>query len=329
VVDNELVKLNQDVIKGYEENIVLPEVRRFNVLEDYDLMVKEFIKFHRLKGNAESGLKTYEYALNRFRKYLINANNFIDAYINMLEEDMRKGTSKPYIKLNTGIVRHFSKHFHLHYEEQLPIFRYELKNPEYVSITDYNRIMEHVDNYNYKIAFFLMYSSGLRISELTHLKVTDLYPYENYIQVRHGKGDKERKIVIPESTMDLLLDYIEDTLMERILRKDGGEYLIISKRITEDGPMCKGSLETVFRKAKRAAGITKKITPHSLRHGYATNLLNDGVSLKVIQEQLGHTTLSTTQHYTHLSPSYRQSELNKTSMFNNEKVFNVDKKLSE
>ena len=134
MVDNELVKLNQDVIKGYEENIVLPEVRRFNVLEDYDLMVKEFIKFHRLKGNAESGLKTYEYALNRFRKYLINANNFIDAYINMLEEDMRKGTSKPYIKLNTGIVRHFSKHFHLHYEEQLPIFRYELKNPEYVSI---------------------------------------------------------------------------------------------------------------------------------------------------------------------------------------------------
>jgi integrase/recombinase XerD len=141
----------------------------------------------------------------------------------------------------------------------------------------------------------LLYGTGLRVSELAGLRVTDLHLPEKYLRCV-GKGDKERVVPFGDKAQALLQDYL---LHERagLLRERDADELFITRRgkgFTRQG------LWRLIKKHTREAGITKNVTPHTLRHSFATHLLAHGAPLRVIQEMLGHADIATTQIYTHV-----------------------------
>ena len=143
----------------------------------------------------------------------------------------------------------------------------------------------------------VLYGCGLRVSELVGLKLSNIYAEEQYLKVI-GKGDKERWVPINEHALRLLLDYIH-TVRSHVEPKAGEEkYVFLNRR----GSHLTRQMVFIFLKdAVAAAGIGKQVSPHSLRHSFATELVENGADLRAVQEMLGHESISTTEIYTHLT----------------------------
>jgi site-specific recombinase XerD len=141
-----------------------------------------------------------------------------------------------------------------------------------------------------------MYACGLRISEAATLEVTAIDGVTGLVRVV-GKGYKERCVPLPQPVLDKL----------RRLRKTHRYPRWLCASRTRNGPIGRKALERTFRAAADEAGITKGFTPHSLRHGYATRLLENGVDTRVVQILLGHAGIATTAIYTHLTEPTRSS----------------------
>lgn len=142
----------------------------------------------------------------------------------------------------------------------------------------------------------LTYSAGLRVSELIGLEISDLHLSMGMMKVR-GKGDKERMVPIGEEVIDLLNRYLTH-IRPKIKKSSTKPYVFLSKS-GEKFP--RNMVNEVLTQKAISAGITKKITPHTLRHSYATHLLENGLDLRFIQELLGHEDISTTEVYTNIS----------------------------
>ena len=138
-----------------------------------------------------------------------------------------------------------------------------------------------------RIILTLLYSSGLRISELLNLKLNDIDFKTRTMRIR-GKGDKDRIVLFDQDALDLLNDY-------NTLRDPSNDFLIYNKN---GNKLSSRYVEILIKKYAERAGIKKKVTPHVLRHSFATHLLKNGVDIRIIQQLLGHASLSTTQIYT-------------------------------
>jgi len=148
----------------------------------------------------------------------------------------------------------------------------------------------------------LFYASGLRVSELAGLQLPNLHTTDGYIRVI-GKGNKERVIPVAGESVRLLNRYLEEV---RPLLCDNPhlQNVFVSKRETA---LCRQRLWQIIKKYTKEAGIMKNVTPHTLRHSFATHLLQNGAPLRVIQEMLGHVDIATTQIYTHVNPERLKS----------------------
>jgi tyrosine recombinase XerC len=143
----------------------------------------------------------------------------------------------------------------------------------------------------YKTILELLYSTGIRVGEIANLKIDDINFVDEVIKVR-GKGKKERIVPFGKYALNCLMKYIE----KRPNKKE--RYLFLNKygkRLTER------SIERIVKKYSLISGINKRVTPHTLRHTFATHLLEKGVDLRTVQELLGHERITTTQIYTHLT----------------------------
>jgi integrase/recombinase XerC len=138
----------------------------------------------------------------------------------------------------------------------------------------------------------LLYSSGLRVSELAGLNVDDVNTREGLVKVR-GKGKKERILPVGSKAVDAIKSY----LVEKLLLKKRDRAMFLNRRGTR---LSDRGIRRIVVKYAKAAGINGDIGPHTMRHTFASHLLQDGADLRVIQELLGHSSLSTTQKYTHL-----------------------------
>ena len=136
-----------------------------------------------------------------------------------------------------------------------------------------------------------MYACGFRVSELVNLKVKDLNFEEKIGNVRQGKGKKDRVFNIPEFLLENLKEQVE------LQDKTNQEYLFTGPK----GRLSSRNLQKIIQKASRRAEINKEVHCHTLRHSFATHLLENGTDIRKIQELLGHSDLSTTQIYTHIS----------------------------
>lgn len=148
----------------------------------------------------------------------------------------------------------------------------------------------------------LFYSCGLRVSELAQLQLRDLHTDDGYIRVI-GKGRKERIIPIAEDSVRRLSYYLEEV---RPLLCDTPQLqnVFVSNRETA---LCRQRLWQIIKQYTKTAGIMKNVMPHTLRHSFASHLLNHGAPLRVIQEMLGHADIATTQIYTHVNPERLKS----------------------
>lgn len=149
---------------------------------------------------------------------------------------------------------------------------------------------------NYTIVEVL-YGCGLRVSELVNLKLSNIYVDEQYLQVI-GKGDKERWVPINERALELMLTYIHNVRSHVPVKPGEDKYVFLNRR---GHHLTRQMVFIMLRDAVAAAGIKKTVSPHSLRHSFATELVENGADLRAVQEMLGHESISTTEIYTHLT----------------------------
>ena len=173
--------------------------------------------------------------------------------------------------------------------------------PVVLSRDEIRSLIETINNLKHRTIIALMYSSGLRLSELLNLRVRDISLNELTIHVREGKGRKDRITIFSEK--------LKDDLNRFMRGKEPVEYLFLSSFKDDSGKYRRLSGRTVqklLETALKRAGINKKASPHDLRHSFATHLLENGISLRHIQQLLGHKNISTTTIYTKVySPSLK------------------------
>lgn len=173
------------------------------------------------------------------------------------------------------------------------------KLPEVLSRSEVQRILQAPRLLRHRVMLMTVYAAGLRVSELVNLKTSDLHAKRHIISVRHGKGGKDRYTLLSESLLEHLRDYwcAERPVGDWLFPGPSGEL-----------PLCTTTVQKAWMSAKARAGVQRGAGIHTLRHSFATHLLEAGIDLVTIQRLLGHSRLSTTARYLHLMES-RLSEL--------------------
>lgn len=176
--------------------------------------------------------------------------------------------------------------------------------PHYLTIDEINRLLSQPDvstliGRRDKAMLELMYATGLRITELVQLKLNDVNQERGYL-LTMGKGRKERLIPIGRAALKWVQDYIAGDRLQHC-KKHGAPYLFVSQ---QGGPMTRQNFWRLIKKYAQITGIRQNLTPHMLRHSFATHLLQGGADLRSVQKMLGHADITTTQIYTHILPTH-------------------------
>ena len=176
----------------------------------------------------------------------------------------------------------------------------EHRLPAVLSVDEVRSLLAHIKTFHNYAYLSTVYSCGLRLHEGLHLEVSDIDSQRMMIHVHRGKGAKDRYVSLPQSTLHLLRSYWRTHRHPHLLFPALGRNGNGAKQAQT--PMAKSSVQGAFRRAKFDAGIAKKgVAIHTLRHCYATHLLEAGVNLRVIQRYMGHAQLETTMLYLHLT----------------------------
>lgn len=175
----------------------------------------------------------------------------------------------------------------------------EKKLPVILSVEEVLTILGRVRLPRYRVCLSTIYSCGLRLQEGRHVGVQEIDSGRGMLHVRHGKGGKDRYVPLPERTVELLREYwLSHRNPVWMFPSEGKDHVDLGKS-TE--PMHKSSVQDAFRAALKETKINKAASVHTLRHSWATHLLEAGVNLRLIQEYLGHSSPQTTSIYTHLT----------------------------
>ena len=172
----------------------------------------------------------------------------------------------------------------------------EKKLPVVLSISEVQHILRGLRQPRYRICLSTIYACGLRLQEGVHLQVGDIDAARQLLQIRHGRGNKDRAVPLPAPILEMLRDYWRTHRHPVWLFPSPHQTLA-----HRDTPMDVSGVQRAFRAALAESGVNKDATVHTLRHSWATHLLEAGVNLRVIQGYLGHASPTTTARYTHLT----------------------------
>jgi len=174
---------------------------------------------------------------------------------------------------------------------RIPMMKSDYNLPNVLSRDEVQQIIEAAPNLKYKAIFSTLYSSGLRISEVVNLRYCDISRKDMYIHVTESKGRIDRYTVLSKKNLDILTEYWFAYGKPR-------EYLFPGN--SKDHRICATVIQTTFQQIRKRLGIEKHVTVHTLRHSFATHLLEDHTDLRLIQALLGHHRSETTEHYIHM-----------------------------
>jgi len=169
----------------------------------------------------------------------------------------------------------------------------EKKLPVVLSIAEVRSTLAHVRRPHYRVCLSTIYACGLRLLEGVHLQVSHIDSERHLLHICHGKGGKDRYVPLPPPILRML--------RRHWLTHRNPLWLFPSPFQVEKGPMSESGVQRAFRAAVRESGISKHATVHTLRHSYATHLLEAGLNLRIIQSYLGHASPATTAIYTHMT----------------------------
>lgn len=261
-----------------------------------DKMVKDL----ELRGRSASTIKNMVYTLKSFSKFYNQPPELLgeQQIINYLDYCINE---KKLCKARVNSINSILKFFYVVTLERqwndlrIPRIRCHRNLPAYLTKEEVKLIIDNATYLKHKAILSTIYSAGLRVSEATNLRLSDIMSKEMKIRVRAGKGNKERYTLLSQRNLELLREYWK---VFGHKNHDLEDYLFTSRyrgeRLTNRG------IQSAMLAATKRAGITKKATPHTLRHSFATHLMNDGVDLVIIQALLGHSNLKTTSIYLHV-----------------------------
>ena len=243
----------------------------------------------------------YIRAVSRFTRYLgrspdkASAEDLRQFQLHLVDE----GTSSTTINATLTGLKFFFEHTLDRGEVLRKISReYEpRKIPEVLSAAEVTRLLDAAGSLRNKAALSVAYGSGLRASEVCHLKVTDIDSERMILRVEHGKGQRDRNAMLTPALLKILRAWYRDGQAQRKMLPGG--WLFPGQNPVD--PMSPRQLNRVFHQAREQAGIDKRVSLHSLRHAFATHLLEQHEDIRVIQVLLGHKKITNTMRYSHVA----------------------------
>ena len=208
-----------------------------------------------------------------------------------------KNISGSTLNLYLSAIKYFYRHV-MHIEPDIPLkfSKRPRKLPIVLTHGEIFRIAEEVSNFKHRTIILLAYGAGLRVSEVVNLKVQDIDFERGLIYICEGKGQKDRYTLLPKK--------LEYELKKICYLKSRPDYVFESVR---GGKLSQRTPQVVFKRALHAAKLQKNATFHSLRHSFATHMIENGVNLRFVQDLLGHVNVTTTMRYTHVSKASIQN----------------------
>ncbi|GAB3052473.1 site-specific tyrosine recombinase XerD [Virgibacillus ainsalahensis] len=283
--------------------------------------------FHYLqieRGLSDNTLKSYRRDLTQYVNFIEKVvqqtnwenvgRNDIVGFLHMLRDD---GKSAATISRHISTIRSFHQYLirerYVQQDASLHIEtpRKERKLPDVLAVKDIESLLNINDNSPLKVRnkamLELLYATGLRVSELITLKVSDLHLTMGFVQC-FGKGSKERIVPLGDTAKNAVENYLQFARGTLVKRQKDENVLFVNQH---GRPLSRQGFWKILKSAAKEADIKKTITPHTLRHSFATHLLENGADLRIVQEMLGHVDISTTQVYTHVTKA-RLTDIYKT-----------------
>ncbi|MDG1237358.1 MAG: tyrosine-type recombinase/integrase [Flavobacteriales bacterium] len=261
-------------------------------------------------GYSNSTVKTYIACLTSLKKYFykieidrLTKDDIIEYLFYLIKNNYSKSTQNQHIN---AIKFYFEKCLgkkREYYIIERP--RKEKKLPTILSKNEIQLLFSNTHNLKHLTILAVIYSCGLRISELINISLNDIDNNRMIIHIRKGKGNKDRQVQLTNQVLELLRKYYKKYLPVNylIVGQNGGKYSTTS-------------IQKIIKKSALKARIYKKVTPHTLRHSFATHLLENGTDIRFIQKILGHSDIKTTQIYTHVSNTHLKNIQNPSDSLN-------------
>ncbi|MBN1637584.1 MAG: site-specific tyrosine recombinase XerD [Ignavibacteriales bacterium] len=280
--------------------------------------LKEYLSHLKLEKNlSENTLNAYSNDITKFVEFLETKgiDDFNDVSTTHLSEFIEKQkkagldntTTTRYISSIKGFFNYLSSSDYIQSNpvDKIPSIKRSRKLPDVLSFQEINSILESPNVKNKlglrdKALLELLYSSGLRCSEIINLKLNDIFFADEVVRV-FGKGSKQRIVPMGSSAIHWLNEYLKSSrqLLQKRIKSES--YVFLNNR---GGKLSRMGLWKILNQHTKIAGIKKDVHPHTFRHSFATHLLEGGADLRAVQEMLGHSDISTTQIYTHIDRNY-------------------------
>lgn len=286
-------------------------------------LISSFLGFLQLeKGLSENTIKSYRIDLDRYITFIIDQKkdfnslneSFLNKYVLSL---IKSGLVASSINRNFSAIKGFHKYLldenitETDPTENIDRPKLSKRLPEVLTIEEIDKLFEQPDlatstGYRDRTILETMYATGLRVSEAVNLRFVNLLFDMDIIRVI-GKGSKERIVPIGKSAIYYVESYIKN-VRPLMLNNTNSDVIFLNRRGKK---LTRAFIWDMLKKYTAAAGIDKNVHPHTLRHSFATHLLEGGADLRAVQEMLGHSDISTTQIYTHIDREYLK-EVHKT-----------------
>lgn len=290
---------------------------KFNLFRGQEHLVQYYQRYYRLK--LKKILKLKDYSPRTIKVYCIHLNSYIK-YINMDPDNStvddvnnyslyllnEQKSSNSYVNQFISMAKILLEEILEQSTEKLNIIRPQKKKklPVILNKNEVKKIINSLNNLKHQTILIVTYSAGLRVSEVVNLKLNDIDRERMLIHIRSGKGYKDRYTILSQKALDKIELYIKAYKI-----KDNEKcWLFPGQNKTKH--LTTRSVQRIFKKGCKKGGIKKKVSVHSLRHSFATHLLEQGVDLRYIQELLGHSSSKTTEIYTRVSNRMKSKIVN-------------------
>ena len=283
----------EDALKDYRHYLKLERGLSANSIENYSLDIIKLINYLDVNEIKASPVDISEKTIQEF-----------------IYSVSKKLNARSQSRLISGLRSFFSFLIFEDYRKDNPLDLMESpkigrKLPDTISIEEVDRIIAAIDlskneGERNRAIIETLYGCGLRVSELIDLKISDLFFEEGFIKVT-GKGDKQRFVPISDYTVKFINIYKDQVRVHQEINPEATDTLFLNRR---GNGLTRAMIFTIVRRLTEAAGIRKKVSPHTFRHSFATHLLENGADLRAIQQMLGHESITTTEVYVHVDRSH-------------------------
>ena len=291
---------------------------------NWEFYIKSYQSYLKIeRGLSKNTITNYSFDIERLCLFL-SENKITVSPLKISEETVQQFiyaissqvNARSQARIISGLKSFFSYLIFEDYRKDNPMELIEApktgrKLPDTLAVEEIDKLISAIDlssneGERNKAMLETLYSCGLRVSELVSLKISDLFFDEGFIKIT-GKGNKERFVPIAHSTQKYILLYKENVRIHVPVKKEFSDTLFLNRR---GGQLTRAMVFTIISNLASKIGLTKKISPHTFRHSFATHLLENGADLRSIQLMLGHESITTTEIYLHLDRTFLTEVIN-------------------